>query len=546
MTESQSVHQNPFFLLGASSRDDRRRVIELADARSLELSESVCQKARSDLTNPRSRVVAEVGWLPGLSPARAEQLSKAAAISPLSISDENNIPDLSKANLLATALQCLPPSAHSAEVARLIEDLADTVDRLDEMAILRDINEDRSISGFPLIASVDIVSPVLAEHKRYYQNAAKVALNRLPSKQIVEVVTELVDDATIGGDFHAPQLIDELVDNYELEARAFLDSEAVNVYRLLDLIREIAPRGEAAVIPSVVELERVVQNWDIVAQPIQLSAKARGIAHQPSRQLAFKVRSLAIDLWNDHKLLNISRRLTSMLGEVFAEVPDVRERLEDDHAALERLAAERASEVEEKEDPSSDAPFEARIGIMRHTLRLTDDGITWKDRFHPLGLITKVRWGGISRSLNGIPTGSDFTIGFGNDHYSAVIETGSSKIYSEFLERFWPAVCIRLLVELLRSLGGGRQQMIGQTLYSDTSVVLQKRKIFGKPTDVEVPWTGVRTVSEGGQFSIVSKTDNSVYATFPYLTTWNAHILEHVVELGLKKRVFRLSELLGG
>ena len=61
----------PFSLLGATIRDDRKRIMDLAEEKSLELDAEICQKARSDLINPRTRLAVEMGWLPGVSPRRA-------------------------------------------------------------------------------------------------------------------------------------------------------------------------------------------------------------------------------------------------------------------------------------------------------------------------------------------------------------------------------------------------------------------------------------------------------------------------------------------
>jgi hypothetical protein len=60
--------------LGVTTRDNRRRIVELAEEKSLELDHDVCQKARSDLTNPRTRLSVEIAWLPGVSPRKAIQL----------------------------------------------------------------------------------------------------------------------------------------------------------------------------------------------------------------------------------------------------------------------------------------------------------------------------------------------------------------------------------------------------------------------------------------------------------------------------------------
>ena len=53
-----ALHQSPFAVLGVTARDERRRIVELAEEKSLELDHDVCQKARSDLTNPRGDRVA--------------------------------------------------------------------------------------------------------------------------------------------------------------------------------------------------------------------------------------------------------------------------------------------------------------------------------------------------------------------------------------------------------------------------------------------------------------------------------------------------------
>jgi hypothetical protein len=88
------------------------------------------------------------------------------------------------------------------------------------------------------------------------------------------------------------------------------------------------------VAPFIEKLERVARNYDRFAQPIQLSAKARGIDHDSSRDVAFSIRSLAVDLFNDHGMLALSQRLTGLLQELFAELPDVSERVTEDARAL--------------------------------------------------------------------------------------------------------------------------------------------------------------------------------------------------------------------
>src|SRR4051812_30968366 len=97
--------ENPFHILGASPRDDRRRLLELAEERSLSQDPAVCAQARADLANPRNRLAAEVAWLPGLSPVHASEAVVSVQHAAAALRKVESLPALSRANLLAAALQ---------------------------------------------------------------------------------------------------------------------------------------------------------------------------------------------------------------------------------------------------------------------------------------------------------------------------------------------------------------------------------------------------------------------------------------------------------
>jgi hypothetical protein len=339
--KSTALHRTPFAILGVTTRDDRRRIVELAEEKSLELDHDVCQKARSDLTNPRNRLSAEIAWLPGVSPRKASQLVESLLQDPMAVREESGQPTLAHLNLLAAAFEAVDGEHDADDLANFIQEVAYLADDLDPEDVLRDINEDRTVSGFPEVRALDQIEAELAERKRYYRSAIKDALDRLPPMTLIQVMTETVDGVTASGEDHAPELIDELVDSYEVETQGFLQKEAENVHKLIKAARDSASAGEAAVKPYVDKLDAVARNWDKVAQPIQLSAKARGIDHGASRDLAYEIRSLAIDLFNKHDMLAQSQRLTGLLQELFAEVPDVSERVEQDADALADISQRR-------------------------------------------------------------------------------------------------------------------------------------------------------------------------------------------------------------
>lgn len=544
--KTTALHQAPFAILGVTTRDDRRRIVELAEEKSLELDHDVCQKARSDLTNPRTRLSAEIAWLPGASPRKASQLVEGLLYDPMAVREESGLPTLAHLNLLAAAFEAVDGEHDAEDLANFIQEVAYLVDEINPEDVLRDINEDRAVSGFPEVRALDQIEAELAERKRYYRSAIKDALDRLPPTTLVQVMTDTVEGVTLGGEDHAPELIDDLVDSYEVETQGFLQKEAENVHKLIKAARDSANSGEAAVKPYVDKLDAVARNWDKVAQPIQLSAKARGIDHEASRDLAYEIRSLAIDLFNTHDMLTQSQRLTGLLQELFAELPDVSERVEQDADALADIFHERKQAVARRDEWEREISYRAEIGVMfKDTLSISPDGISWKGQSFPLDSITRVRWGGVRHSVNGVPTGTTYTIAFGDRRSEAVVELKKEDIYSKFIDKLWRAVCIRLLGEMLEALKDGRDLYFGDALLHDDGITLVKHKFLGANEKVRCSWGQVQTWNADGSFYIGSKDDKKTNVGISYIHVANTHILEQLIRMAFKKPgLRRLSELL--
>ena len=545
--KSSKLHGTPFALLGVTSRDDRRKIVDQAEHKSLELNPDDCQKARSDLTNPRNRLAAEIAWLPGVSPRRASQLLDGLLVDAMAVRGETGLPTLAHCNLLAAAFEAIPSSYPPEDLAEFIQELAVLVDDLDAEEVIRDINEDRTISGFPEVKAVDQVEAELLERKRYYRTAIKEALNRLPPEALLGAITAAVDGATFGGENHAPELIDELVDGYAIEVQSVLEKEAETAKKLIESVRRAASGGESATAPLVEKLERVARNWDRFAQPIQLSAKARGIEHEASIALAYAIRSLAIDLFNEHDQINPSRKLTKLLGEIFSELPEFAERVGQDADTLsdihsKRTRAEAQSKAREAEWARS-ISFSADVGVVfKDTLSISADGIEWKGQRYPLESITGVRWGAVRHSVNGIPTGTDYEIAFATRSGTTSVSLRKESTYSGFIEALWRAVCVRLMIEMSEALEAGRSLTFGDMTVEDACVTLVRHKFLGANEKVRLSWSDVHVWSANGEFVIGAKNDKKVYGSGSYKDHWNIHLLDHIVRAGFKKGVSKISD----
>lgn len=543
--------QNPFHILNASPRDNRRRIMELADERSLLLDSNECMEARSELTNPRKRLSAEVAWLPGIGPKRAGEVLSLIESSPTKLLAVDNLSSIARANLLASGLARLQD--HNADdVAEWILEISWAFEDIDPEEVSVIINEERVVSGFPEVSDLSAVETEIQERRRHYRQVIKSALDNLSPKELVEAVTVAVESATDDGEEHGPILIADLIDSYEVEAQGFLDKEEGNIGALVEKLRAAvdAERPDSTLAPMVKQLIQVVKNWDTVAQPIQVSTKSRGLDHDASHRVAGLVRGLAIHMFNEHGKLDFSQQLTNMLQEVFAEVGEVAERTAEDADALGEIAEQRVRLIEDAKNKAEEwrreITYEADVGaIFKDKIRISPEGIEWKGRRWDLDSISRVRWGGTRHSVNGIPTGTTYSIIFGNGSNYASIELKKEAIYSNFIDRLWRAVGVRLLTEYLEGLRDGKKYRFGSAVMSDHGMELERKKLFGSNERVFCRWGELVVWNGAGVFCIGKKEDKKLAAAFSYQEEDNIHVLEAAIRMFWKRGGDRLSCLLG-
>ena len=334
---------NPFRTLGATMGDNRRRIMALAEEKSLtsdEASEVMVRDAKAVLIHPRRRLAAEIGWLPGLAPQPMVEALATLQQEPANLRGLVELPSLTRANLLAAGLVDVVRQLPTDDVAQWILELSHVHEAIAAEPTMALLNKERSAAGFPALTDLQAVDDQLRSQRQYYGKAIKKALNLLLSRALVEVVATTVNEATHHGKQQAPILIDDLVDGFEVEAQEFFERETRTIKDLLQRIRRAAERDEGyqPVSRLASQLEGVVQNWDQVAQPIQMSAQSRGTDHDLSHEIVRNIRNLAFDLFNDHGFLAIPWKLTVLQQEVFAEIASIVEQAEEDVTAFHESA----------------------------------------------------------------------------------------------------------------------------------------------------------------------------------------------------------------
>jgi len=339
-----SLLSNPFFQIGASSRDSKERILELADEASLRLDDAVCQQARAELTNARMRLASEISWLPGVAPRKALELATRVESDPASVSVLRGLPILAHCNLLAAAFEALGDDCETSGLESMVLQLAELLEEISDLEVAREINEDRVAAGFPEVRVLAHVHEQMAARRRQYRKSVQGAISRLDTDDLIRLMTDVVTNSRSPDTGHAPAFIDELVDGYALETKDFLQREESNLVELVAAGRDKAGTPNAALDKVIEYIESVVRNWCKVAKPIALSLSSRGMNFDDGIRVAHCVRNFAIDLFNVHGHLEQASRLTSLLKAEFGDLPEFLERVNEDEAALVEFAESRRND----------------------------------------------------------------------------------------------------------------------------------------------------------------------------------------------------------
>jgi len=544
------LFDNPFRVLGATPRDDRQKIMELAEEGSLLLDPQECSEARSILTMPRKRISAELAWLPGVGPKKASDILSIVERNPDDLFSLENMLPVARCNAVAAAISRsvnLEPSV----LADWFLELGWAFEGIESEPLRRVINEERVVSGFAEVSEVSLVESGIADRRQYYRQVMKTALNQMKPRDLVEAITVAVEAGTEVGHAPGPKLFADLVEAYEVEAQDFLEREQANISLLINRVEEGLDQefGDKDLEVIVDRLCQVVRNWDYVAQPIQVSRKSRGLPHEASQEAAYAVRSLAITMVNDFNKIEPAQQITEMLQAVFAEVVDVAERTADDAGALDDLAEQRIRLMEDaarhEEKWQKEITYETEVGVVfKDKLRISPDGVEWKRQKIPLDSVVGVRWGGVSKSVNGIPSGTTYTIMVTSNSQSIEIETKKQEIYSSFVDRLWRSVGVRLLTEFLASLSAGQTFRFGSVVVSDSGVHLRRHGFFSKPEAVFCRWDELVTGNANGAFHIGHRHDKKLSESLSYLAESNVHILETAMSILWKQGGDRLSSIL--
>ena len=328
------LFKNPFYILGTTPRDDKYRIIELADEKSLLSDADECMEAKDILIAPRRRVSAEVAWLPGVDPSFYGLLFRYLE------SPNEELPNITMAPIASANLRTTKLSRYanllSSDILEWTLEITQKSEAIQPEEVREVLNNDRSVARFPETAELD-VDDAIRSQKRYYSETVTSVLENLPVNDQARIMTSLLETSTSNGRYQCPTLIRDLMPAYELSVQDSLEQYKRIIEAQDDRLRVMidAENTGIAIQPIVDQLIQAVKEWDTLAQPIQLSKKSTGQRHDASFEIAQRLRILAADLFGEYGKIDFARNIINALKEVFAEVPEIAEYISEDAKALE-------------------------------------------------------------------------------------------------------------------------------------------------------------------------------------------------------------------
>ncbi len=329
------LFENPFHILGATQHDNQQRIMELAEEKSLFSDPAEITAARGILINPRKRISAEIAWLPGVNPEQIKSVSKELDSPHQNLLNIIGLSPIASANFFTSAFSRLSDIA-STNLVEWILAIAHAYEGIDAAEVLRTLNEERNISGFPQITDLSVITAEIENRRHHYSKKLSSVINNLSVTERARLLTLILETVMGNNNNRCPILIDDLIQSYELEVGDDLEKKQKIIEAQDDKLRVIvdAKSPDATLQPIVNQLIRTLKDWDAIAQPIQLSKMSRGERHDASFEVAWKIQKLAVDLFNDYLKYNIALQFLNILLEVFAEVPEIVERITKDKKDL--------------------------------------------------------------------------------------------------------------------------------------------------------------------------------------------------------------------
>ena len=530
-----SLFNNPFYTLGATTRDTKKRIMELAQEKSLVLDPEVVAEARQILTNPKKRIKAEISWFPGMDTQKLNEICEDIKYGDFNWEEYNKLSTMIRFNVFSE-LFC---TTFDQEINIVIKGrglfaITYEYDAIDIEELISMINEDRTVAEFPEIIDYNTFREELQNYKDEVVQRTQTTLRKLSRKDLTRILLVILEDEISTKRHHS--MIETLIDKfYSIEVQKELDEFKSILNRKAQVLKSWFIRHDYE---QTLEDDKLLKfyldayidgltKFDEIMQPLQLSLQHRGIEHKASKDIAYEARDVAIALFNHRHASGLSVKLFKKLKGLFVEIDSFSEKIEVD-----------LSEIGVTNNEIS--CFYEEIGGIVLSIDSTDIRISSKFESEILKIedITKIRYGYEKYEFS-----TRTLVAFGKRFTSHVFEWLKYDDWMKFVNCLWNAVGNRIVMAMAYELA------LGKNIYGvvfDDKVKLSKKNIFKTYKSKFYKWTDVCINSSEHDFIICSN-DNSGYTlSLSYKHDYNTYVIESLLkQFYLNKNRNSISQSLG-
>lgn len=324
-----------------------------------------------------------------------------------------------------------------------------------------------------------------------------------------------------------------------------LEEDIQTVKPAIDAVRQsiealrsaVEEGGERTAIDGrrLVDLRHAVVSWNEAAEALKKDARLRAAANKIAAGLGGDIRSLAIDLANDHGRHQDAHILVEFALKQFPDVPALAAKLREDRETLSNLLDEKRKAAAEEARWRKEHSLDLLIGQDR--LVMTPETIQFKTQTIETPRVDRMRYGVYKHYVNGIRVSRAFTVWVGTPQQTLSIECvrllESEQVVSERMQsiitKLWGLVGARLTWQMLTALSGGSTLTIGSVRLTKKGAWLTRRHWL-KSEPFFCQWTDMRYWSAEGNLTLGSASEPKATAQLSYRDVDNAHVLQHLLE----------------
>ena len=338
-------NDNPFKLLGVSPADSRREIMRQAEEKALLLDSQSCADARTILTNPQRRITAEIRWFLDCSKEEIAEIDRCISETLSGKPNDDLLWDqycpLTQLNI---QLACLDAQdfANPSLAKFYILGISRLYEAIDAESVRLLINEKRQQAGFPEVSKSQDIEPALSELRSEIRQALSQKLQKLPQTGYTQIVTLLSESYSGNQRYKGHAVLEDIISEYQLYINDTLTKQGQTITKTAKFIAQGAKKIDVA--KAVQDLIASLYAWDKLAQPLQLGALTKGSSHEASREMLVSLRDLSLKLHNDYGMSAESLAITKATQEVFKELPEFIDLLNNDSKTLSRLIEEKEAE----------------------------------------------------------------------------------------------------------------------------------------------------------------------------------------------------------